>query len=59
MYIRGFLSQLDIQGRRGGEGREEVGHGEVPTLPLTLFLVLLRLRLLADPFLVPIANLYC
>lgn len=42
MCTRGFLSQLDTQGERG-EGGEEVGHGEVPTPPLTLFLALLRL----------------
>lgn len=33
----GFLSQLGTQRGWGRECREEVGHGEVPTLPLTHF----------------------
>lgn len=40
MCIMGFLSQLDTRGGWERESRE-VGHGEVPTLPLMLFLVLL------------------
>lgn len=55
MCTRGFLSQLDTQRGWGGESIEEVGHGEAPALPLTLFFSLLRLWLLADPSPVPIS----
>lgn len=63
--IMGFLSQLDTRGGWERESRE-VGLGEVPTLPLMLFLVLLIVsRRISSPdnqslvltVMVPMANI--